>query len=419
MHNDTIQLRQPGPDDLRAWARPVVVAFGETYADAEFEHDREVWEVDRLIGARDGDAWVGGGAAYSFRLTVPGGEVGAAGITMIGVSPSHRRRGILRSIMRWLLDQARERGEPVSILWASEGAIYPNFGFGMGCLQSTIDLPRHRARFTRPAEPLGRIRLVEPDEALRLMPPVYDALRAGTPGAIARTEAKWRVELLADPEWTRGSHGPKFLAVIEIDGVARGYAIYRVKSEWSDRGPNNTLLALEVTGLDPAAERAVWEWLFGIDLVGHIKGWRSPVPHPLLLQLAEPRQLGMAVRDGLWLRLIDVRAALEARSYGGPGSVTFELTDDFCPWNAGRWRIEVSGADGGVPGARGVATITRTDADPDITLDTTDLAATYLGTFTFADLARAGRVGECRPGGVAAADALFATAGPPWCSTMF
>ena len=422
MHDEAIRLRQPAPDELRAWARATDAAFGEELSDAEFEHERELLELDRLIGAYDGETSVGTGGALSLRMTVPGGEVGAVGITFIGVSPSHRRRGILRQMMGWLFDQARERGESVAILWAAEGAIYQRFGFGIGTLQSTFDIDRLRAQFARPAEPLGRMRLVDLVEATRLMPPVYEALRSRTPGAVSRNETKWLAELLADAEWMRAGKGPKFRAVLEVDGVVRGYTIYRVKNDWDDRGPNNTLLVLEVLGLDPAAERAIWEWLFGMDLVGNVKGWRGPVPHPLMLQLTEPRRLGLVVREGLWLRLIDLRAALEARSYAAAGSVTFELTDDFCPWNAGRWRLDVpdaAAAREGVPGARGVATVTPFDGDPDLTLDASDLAAIYLGAFTFADLARAGRVGESRPGAVASADGLFVTATAPWCSTEF
>ena len=228
---------------------------------------------------------------------------------------------------------------------------------------------------------------------------------------MTRSEAKWRHDQLEEHESQRAAHGMKFLAVLEVDGEARGYAIYRIKGEWNELGPNNTLLVLEVSALDAAAERALWEWLFGIDLVGHIKGRMGPMPHPLMLQLTEPRRLGLNVREGMWLRLVDLRAALEARSYAAAGSLTFEVTDEFCPWNAGRWRLDVGGD--------GRGTLTASDADPDLTLDTADLATVYLGTFTFADLARAGRVEECRPGAVAEAGGLFATAAAPWSSTMF
>jgi len=422
MHDETIRLRQPDAESLRAWSRPAAAAFGEDFGEAEFEHDRLVLELDRLIGAVDGDAWVGTGGAYSLGLTVPGGaEVGAAGITFIGVSPSHRRRGILRQMMRWLLDQARERGEPVAILWASESAIYRRFGFGIGTLQGGFDIERTRVRFAQPAEPLGRMRLVDGDEAMRLIPPVYDAVRPRMPGSVARRDVKWRHELLFDAEWMRHGNGPKYMAVLEVEGEVRGYAIYRVKNDWDERGPNNTVTTMEVVGVDAAAERAVWEWVFGIDLVGHVKGTRVPVPHPLMLQLTEPRRLGMIVREGLFLRILDVAAALEARTYRGSGSLTFDLADEFCPWNAGRWRLEVasSASAGSASVARGVASVTPFKGDPDLTLDTSDLAAVYLGAFTFSDLARAGRVGECRPGAVADADALFATAVAPWCATQF
>ena len=262
---------------LRAWSDPAGAAFAEPFeSDAEFEQARRFWELDRLIGAVDGETWVGTGGAYTFRLTVPGGEVGAAGITAIAVAPSHRRRGILRQMMRWLLDQARERGEPVAILWASESAIYQRFGYGIGTLQSTIDIERTRVRFVRPTEPLGRVRLVDRDEAMRLIPPVYEAIRARVPGSLDRSEAHWRDGLLDDQPWMRQGNGPKFRAVLEVDGAVRGFALYRVKSEWDDRGPNNTLQILEVIGLDAAAERVLWEWLCGIDLVGHIKGGRGP-----------------------------------------------------------------------------------------------------------------------------------------------
>jgi predicted acetyltransferase len=412
MTDDSIQLRQPGADEIRAFVQPTGEAFAETFSEAELDLEKRLWELDRLIGAVDGERWVGTGGAYTFDVTVPGGAaVGAAGITMIAVTPSHRRRGILRLMMRWLFEQARERNEPLAVLWASESAIYQHFGFGMGTLQSAFDIERSRFTFNRPAAPLGRIRLIENDEAARLFPPIYDAIRVGTPGAVSRSVARWRNDLLDDAEWQRAANGVKYRAVLEVDGEPRGYAIYRAKAEWNEMGPNNTVLVFEVAGLDAAAERAIWEWLAGIDLVGHIKATRGPVPHPLILQLTEPRRLGLAVREGMWLRLIDMRAALEARSYAAPGSLTLELTDEFCPWNAGRWRLDIDGD--------GRATLSASDAEPDLALDTADLASAYLGTFTIADLARAGRVRECRPGAVPDANRLFATDDSPLCSTMF
>ena len=216
--------------------------------------------------------------------------------------------------------------------------------------------------------------------------------------------------MLADLGTHTGRLGPKFRAVLEVDGEARAYALYRTKAEWGDRGPRNEITVMEVIGLDPAAERAVWAWLAGIDLVGRIKAWRTPVPHPLALSLRDLRRMGIGVGDGLWLRLVDLATALEGRSYEGSATTIVEVTDAFRPANAGRWRIEVTG---------GSAAVTPTTDPADLALDTADLAAVYLGAFRFDDLLRAGRVTECRPGAVAAADRTFATHAPAWCSTPF
>ena len=413
MNDDTIELRQPAGDpvSLRAYAAPIAAAFGETIDDGEFDSELNVFEADRAIGAVDGEAWVGGGAAYSFRLTVPGRrEVGAAGITGVGVRPDYRRRGILTRMMGWLLDQAAERGEPVAVLRASEGAIYPHFGFGLATLEGSFDMERADLRFTAPPEPLGQVRLVDLDEAMGIIPDLYDRVRLDTPGQISRSAAKWRAQMLADLGSHHGRLGPKSRAILEVDGEARAYALYRTKADWGDRGPRNEITVMEVIGLDPAAERAVWAWLAGIDLVARVKAWRTPVPHPLALGVRDVRRMGVSVADGLWLRLVDLAGALEGRSYEGSAVTTIELTDAFRPANAGRWRIEVTG---------GSAAVTRTTDPADLALDTADLAAVYLGAFRFGDLLRAGRLTECRPGAAAAADRVFETHAPAWSSTPF
>ena len=413
MTDDTIELRQPAtdPESLRAYVAPIAVAFGEPIDDEEFEADVQIFEPDRAIGAMSGGAWVGGGSAFSYRLTVPGRrEVGAAAITGVGVRPDHRRQGILTKIMRWLLEQAAERGEPVSVLRASEGAIYPHFGFGLATLQGTFDIERSQFWFGRPTEPLGRVRLVDLDEGMAIIPDLYDRLRLESPGQVSRSAAKWRAHMLANGNALRGKVGTKSLAILEVDGEPRGYALYRTKAEWGDRGPANEVIVMEVLGLDAAAERTLWEWIARIDLLARIKGWRTPVPHPLFLGLHDLRRMALVVGDGLWLRLVDLPGALTGRSYAGSGVVILEVTDAFLPANAGRWRLEVTG---------GSATVTPTTDSPDLTLDTADLATVYLGGFTFADLARAGRVGECRPEAITDADRLFTTNTVAWCSTPF
>jgi predicted acetyltransferase len=413
---DEITLRSPSAEEFPRFVAPLSIAFNRRMTEAEIEVDRRTTEFDRWVGALEGDAVVGCGGAFSFRLTVPGGEVGAAGITGVGVLPSHRRRGILRRMMRWWFDQARERHEPVAILWASEAAIYQRFGYGLATQQSFFEAPTARIRFLRPIESPGRVRIVELDEAMALLPPIYDAVRPGVPGSIARTEGFWREGLLADHEWSRHDNGDKVLVVLEIDGAVRGYAIYRHRSEWDVTGPKGVVTVMEVTGLDAGVEQALWQWIFGIDLIATIRGWRLPVPHPLQLMVTEPRRLGVTVNDGTWLRVLDLPAALEARSYAGPGSLVLDVSDEFVPDNAGRWQLTVAA---GGPDARATVTRAPGTAPVDVAVDVSAIAAAYLGAFRFADLAAAGRATECRPGGLAAADALFATQRRPSNATMF
>ena len=408
-----ITLRTATDDTLVSILSPLPYAFGETWSDEEIEIERHVIELDRTIGAFEGDKPVGASGAFSFRLTTPGGEVGAAGITLVGVLPTHRRRGILRMMMNDLFETARDRGEPVAVLWASEAAIYQRFGYGLAAQQTTFEAAKDKIVFRSPVGPVGSVQFVDRDEGMASIPAIYDAHRRLVPGTIARTDSKWRYQLLHDAPFMHGSFGHKVRAVLDIDGEPRAYVIYRHRADWDTVGPRHVVTVMELIATDPVAEQAMWEWVFSIDLVGVVKVWRGPVPHPLNLMVTEPRRLNAIVNDGTWLRIIDLPGALAARRYNGPGSLVLDVTDEFCPANAGRWQLTV-------PGSDGVGTVTAAPtATPDLALDISALAALYLGTFRVGDLARAGRIIECHPGAIAAADALLATSVSPYNSTMF
>ena len=258
------------------------------------------------------------------------------------------------------------------------------------------------------------MRLVDQVEALATFPPVYEQMRAVTPGALSRTEDWWRWGILHDAEYNRRGAGPKFRYLYKVDGVAEGYALYRVKDDWDERGSKSQLRVVEAIALSPRAERAVWGFLLSVDLVRTTKASHVSVPHPLFLELADPRALGLTTGDGLWVRLVDLPAALAARRYGAAGTLVLEVADAFCPWNAGRWRLAATGEPGDA-----AAIVERTDAPADLALDVADLAAAYLGGFRVSDLARTGRVEERSPGALRRADALFAADRTPWCATMF
>ena len=402
-------IRTATAETVEAFTAPLIAAFA--FVEDPGDEERRTWEPDRIIAALDGERPVATAGAFSFRLGVPGGEAAAAGVTLVGVNPAYRRRGILRSMMRHQLDDVHARGEALAILWASEGAIYQRFGYGLATLSGSFEIACERAAFARPTPPEGSVRLVDLEEAMGVFPSLYDRVRIQVPGMLARSETWWRWVMLHDTDRARGENGIKFLAVYEAGGEVEGTAIYRVKPDWDERGPKGRLYAIEVIASTPRATRDLWAWLLGVDLVARVAAVRTPVPHPLQLLLAEPRRLGFTVGDGIWLRVVDLPAALVARTYGRPGALVLEVRDAFCPWNAGRWRL--------VAGEDGHAVAEPTGGLPDVTLDASDLGATYLGTFRFSELARVGRVVEGTPGALARADALFAADRAPWCGTMF
>jgi predicted acetyltransferase len=401
---------RPVPEaSLRDWLDTVNLAFGEHTSEEQWALDRALTEIDRVLGAYDGDRLVGGAVASSYELTVPGGSVAAAGVSAVGVLPTHRRQGALTQLMKRQLRDVRERGEPVAILWASEGAIYQRFGYGLATLTGGIDIERQWSTLRDGTGPLGAMRLVARDEARRVMPPVFDAVRPTVPGFITRSPAAWDA-LLADLPQHRAGGGERFYVVHERDGHAVGYVMYRIKEDWSGAGHASTLMVVELIGVDAAASLQLWRYVFGVDLMSRITARRGPADHPLLLQLAHPRRAALQLGDGLWLRIVDVGAALSQRCYRGDGSLTIEVADPFMPDWAGRWRLTVTA---------GAGHAEATDDPADVLVDTTDLAAVYLGAFTFADLARAGRTHELKPGGWSRADDLFTTSVPPWCPVMF
>jgi predicted acetyltransferase len=391
-------------DELKDAIAPIWHFFGATPQDDRLERFAAVLPTERMLAARIDGSVAGGAGAFPFELTVPGGRVRAAGVTVVGVYPTHRRRGVLRAMMRAQLDQVHEAGEPVAYLWASEETIYGRFGYGLASLAGSFELPRNRAGFAQPFEPGGRTRLIALDQALNVIAPVYEAVAAETPGMFARTREWWDARVLSDPEFRRGGGGELQCVVVEVDGRVEAYGLYRLHISFDGGLPTGHTSVIEAMGSTPEATREIWRFLLDVDWMESIHAGLLPVDHPLFFLLAEPRRMGFRVGDGLWVRLVDVEAALAARSYGEGQSVVIEATDAFCPWNEGRYRI---------PGGE------RTDDAPDLRVDVTSLGSVYLGGFTFAELVRALRVEELTSGAIARADTLFYADRAPWCPEIF
>ncbi|HEY5660585.1 MAG TPA: GNAT family N-acetyltransferase [Gaiellaceae bacterium] len=401
----TIEIRNPAQDELRSAMESTHVVFAEPLSDDHFERTTKLLPRERFYAAYEDGLPVGTAADFDFRVTIPGGELPAGGVTWVGVLPSHRRRGILTQLMRRELDDIHERGEPLAMLWASEAAIYGRFGYGVAAPTAQMNADRARFALRDDPGPQGRTRIVPLEDALEPCRHVYDAVRPTIPGFTVRPENAWTLHRLADPEdWRRGA-SPKYAALVEIDGEPAAYALYRIKQSWEHGFSQSEVRLVETLAVGPAAERELWRFVFGIDLIARVEGRLDPAS-PLFLMVVDPRSLHLRVSEGLWLRLVDVGAALAARSYAVDDEVVLDVRDEFCPWNAGRWRVGAAGVD-------------RTDRDAQLALDVADLASVYLGAFTFSRLAAAERAHEVQAGALARADALFRTSRPPYCPEDF
>ena len=297
----TIEIRNPGADELRSAMEATHVVFADPLSDDHYERQRKMLSLDRFYAAYDDGVPVGTAADYEFRLTVPGGELGAGGVTWVGVLPSHRRRGILTQLMRRELDDIHERGEPLAVLWASEAAIYGRFGYGVAA--PTTQLAGERARFGLRDAPAasGRVRIVSLDDALEPCMHVYETVRPNVPGFVARSAEWWKSGRLADPEeWRRGA-SPKYAAIVELDGAPAAYVLYRIKQSWQHGFSQSEVRLVETLAVGPVAERELWRFVFGIDLIERVEGRVDPAS-PLFLMVNDARSLHLRISEGLWLR---------------------------------------------------------------------------------------------------------------------
>ncbi|MFE3634644.1 GNAT family N-acetyltransferase [Streptomyces cellostaticus] len=395
------------PEEWDGWFDHLVRAFGAGEASAEErELDRSVTEFDRSLAARDGDTIVGTAGAFSFRMTVPGGaRVPTAGVTMVSVSATHRRRGVLTSMMRRQLDDVRALGEPLAALTASEPAIYGRFGYGAASFQLHAEIDTSRVSLA-PVAGTGSVRLryAQPAEVLAECEAVYAALVPRRPGMLAR-QPNWEQAALVDPASDRDGASALQCVVAERDGAVTGFARFRTKLGWGPSGHDGTVSLEDLAALDPATDAALWQFLFDIDLMTTLNVRGRPVDDAWQYLVSDIRRCRPRFRDACHLRLVEVGAALSARVYQAPVDVVFEVEDAFCPWNAGRWRLT------GDPKG---ASCERTRDAADLELSVRELGAAYLGGVSLLSLAAAGRVRERRPGALAEAAVAFGSPLAPW-----
>jgi len=365
-----------------------------------------VLELDRTLGVFHDDEMVGVGAVLTREITLPGGVVAStAAMTAAGVRPGYQRRGALNLLVSSLVDAVRDPdGEAFAILWASDGAIYSRFG--CGSLASDllhVALP-HGAEFHAGVDVGDAIvREVGRREALPVLKEVYERVRTSRVGLLGRTDGSWEFHLADENRYRDG------LSAFRYALHPRGYAVYRVKTAWDARGPQDEIHVHELVAETDVAHAALHRHLLDLGLGGEVTHYTS-ADDPIVHMLANPRAAIRRRNDALWVRLVHLDRALEQRRYPSDVDVVMEVDDPLLPWNAGRWRFTAE---------KGCATVRRTDDAPDLTADVAALGSAFLGGTRLTVLARAGRVREHTSGSAGALSLAFLAEHSPHCPELF
>jgi predicted acetyltransferase len=396
--------------------RPVRVRPGEELAHAraimrQFHEDATDQQLGRWLpllrrpdyrgwNVQDGAEVVGTYGSLATSVSLPGGgRLPAAAVTAVGVAQTHRRRGLLRAMIEAGLDEAVEHGEPVALLWASESAIYPRFGFGVAAPSVVHHLDR-APTFRDPVDP-GLVRAASLEDAEHAWPDIFERLRDQRGGCVTRNEAQWRLGMLEDPPDEReGASGRR---LVHVPG--RGYAAYRVKPGTEPSTlPEGEVRVQELVATDPEAEAALWQHVCDIDLTTRVVAWMRPPDDAIGEMLVDPLRARTAVGPPLYARLLDVVAAFEARAYDVADRLTIAV-DDPDRDQSGTYLLDVQ------PGS---VEVRRVADAPQLTLPIEACAAVWLGGTRATRLRAARRIAEHEPGAAARLDRLLAVERQPW-----
>ncbi|MGW0551462.1 GNAT family N-acetyltransferase [Streptomyces altiplanensis] len=410
----SLTVREIAEAGLEEWGRAFSSGNFMPYRAESAERRKRVFEPGRWLGAYEGRRCVGTFRGISFDLSVPGGAMlPVAGISSISVVPTHRRRGLLKAMMAQGLRSAVARGEAAAVLHSAEYGVYGRYGFAPATRHGgfTVDVRAGRGLRPGPAG-TGTLQPATMEDVRRFGPALFDRVRRSRAGAVSRPDWNWQARTGESVRPGEAWAEPTAVVYRDVRGQVSGLATYRVDGKWTDGVPDSTLTVTDLITTTPEALRALWQHLLSLDWVHTIDVPDAAPDDPAPLLLADAR----AVRplphpaDCLWLRLLDLPAALTARTYATEGRLVLEVADPDGHVD-GRWQLHVA--------ADGSGHVTTTDDPAHLALDATTLAMLYLGGETAARLKGAGLVEELRPGAAATADALFRASLAPWCPDHF
>jgi predicted acetyltransferase len=377
--------------------------------------DRKIFDKKRMFGFKVGRRWVSTCGDFARRLTVPGGGlVPTAAVTVVTVHPPYRRRGLLSKMMVHQLEQVAKRGEPLAALWASESLIYGRFGYGPASSRLVLSGTNRNLAFLPGVRTSGSVDEVTREEFLPIARALHESMRPERPGTMARDDDVWDFAIF-DKEFARGGASElRYVLHYDESGDVDAYATYRFKDDFKELGPEGEVRVRELWAEETTAYASLWRYLLDLDLARTFKLWSAPLDEPLRHLVADARAVQTGVTDNLYLRVVDVEAALRARKYAAGVDLVIEIDDPILPANSGRYRLVTDGDPAGSS-----AEVTRVRSKPDITMGILELGTIYLGGPALTQLHRAGRVTEHTPGAVAAASTAFGWHRAPYCPDMF
>ena len=408
------QLKYVTDATFKDWHFAISRGFQEAPRPEELELDRKICDNRRMFGFKVGRRWVATCGDFERRLTVPGGAgVPTAAVTVVTVHPPYRRRGLLTAMMKHQLEQVAKRGEPLAALWASEALIYGRYGYGPATTRAVLKGKNRRLNFLPGVATSGSVDEVTREEFLAVAGGLHESMRPERPGTMVRDEYVWEFAVFDAEHARRGASEIRYVLHYDEAGDADGFATYRFKEKF-DEEPEGEVVVKEVWAEDPAAYASVWRYLLDLDLARTFSWWSAPLDEPLRHLVTDARAVGTSVTDNLYLRIVDVQAALAAREYAAGVDLVIEVDDPILTENTGRYRIVTDGDPEGSS-----AKVTRVTSAPDISMGVLELGSIYLGGVPLKDLHRVRRVTEHTPGAVAAASTAFGWHRAPWCPDMF
>jgi len=406
------RLAYANADGADSYLAGVTRGFHQDYVADHWELERQVLEWDRTFGFQVEDRWIATCGAFSRTMTVPGGQVPVAAVSIVTVAPGYRRRGLLTQMMKHQLEDVQQRGtEPVALLWASEALIYGRFGYGHTSPRLSISGSTRALGYLPTVEHRqGSVDEVSREEYLSAATEVHQSLLSARPGALDRPPKWWDVRLFDPEAWRHGASALRFALHFDASGHPDGYAMFRLADSDNPALPGREVRILDLDAAEPGAYAALWRFLLDLDLVRSFSRRIAPVDEPLRHLVADQRAIKTEVLDGTYARIVDLPAALEGRRYRQDVDTVIEVRDQLLPGNDGRWRLQ-----GGPEGGR----VSRATDTPDLTLEIRELGAAYLGGTSLDALYRAGLVQEHTPGAVAALAGALSWPVLPYCPDEF